>query len=37
MSDQFTAAEFSWRLLILVLGNFIGGLVLHHFIEWRKK
>jgi hypothetical protein len=37
MSDQFTAAEFVWRLAILVTGNILGGLATHYYIEWRKK
>jgi hypothetical protein len=33
MTDQFTLQEFLWRVTIL----FIGNVLAHYFIEWRKK
>jgi hypothetical protein len=33
MTDQFTLQEFAWRVIIL----FIGNVLAHYFIEWRKN
>jgi hypothetical protein len=33
MTDDFTTKEFIWRVFIL----FVGNVLAHYFIEWRKN